>query len=182
MKIKWEIINYDDCLFKGEIGGRAEDHGGQKCEEESGGGKRSIETPLHPCRLWKRPSSVCLRARVHPCPIVFHEVSVCVPRGSDNSIATHNTEEQGTLEASISSCLVPTMSPRGYSGRPQRNDEDSLRQQSSLFSVRSPRLSRELGSSVRHPLTLVPVDILTLIGRQRPPCNFIKGASCPWWV
>ena len=40
---------------------------------------------------------VCLCADVHPCPIVFHEVSVYVPRGSDNSIAMHNREEQ-TLE------------------------------------------------------------------------------------
>lgn len=131
---------------------------------------------------------------VYPCPIVFHEVSVCVPRGTDNSIATHNTAEQGALGAPITSCLVPTMSPRGYSGRPQRNDEDSLGCPSFLSLTRihthtalsPPRRTErekeregELGSSVRHPLASLLVDILTLIGRQRPPCNFIKGVSCP---
>lgn len=142
-----------------------------------------------------------MRACVSVSDRVSRGFGMCPPRDRQLNSHTQHRETRRSGGPPITSCLVPTMSPRGYSGRLQRNDEDSLGCPSSLSLSPSPLLSvsfslwhihtrlfsasqpreteRELGSSVQHPLVSLLVDILTLIGRQRPPCNFIKGVSCP---
>lgn len=45
-----------------------------------------------------------------------------------------------------------------------------------VFFLRPPRLTRV---RIFYPLNSLAVDILTLIGRQRPPCNFIKEGLVP---
>lgn len=79
--------------------GRTRDRNRGRTEEVRRRKKINRDAVASPAPAYGRIALFVCVLRVYPCPIVFHEISVCVPRGSDNSIATHNSEEQGALGA-----------------------------------------------------------------------------------